>query len=132
MHVEIILKKWDILRSLLPNKSISSAPNSSNTGNEAVSDPATIFEKFNSHFSNVGKSLASGIKNVSHANDFHSYLKSPCSSSIYFHLTSPQEIIKLTYNLHLNKASGYGDISPFILKTAAHIISLPLSIILHQ
>ena len=36
------------------------------------------------------------------------------------------------YDLHLNKASGYDDISPFILKTAAHIISLPLSIILNQ
>ena len=85
-------KPWDILRSLLPNKSISSDPNSLNTGNEAVSDPAIILEKFNSHFSNVGNSLASGINNVSYANNFHSYLKSPCSSSIYFHPTSPQEI----------------------------------------
>ena len=83
-------KTWNIPRSLLLNKSISSAPNSLNTGNEAVSDPAIILEKFNSHFSNVGKSLASGINNVGHANDFHSYLKSPCSSSIYFHPTSPQ------------------------------------------
>ena len=89
-------------------------------------------EKFNSHFSNVGKFLASGINNVSHANDFHSYLKSPCSSSIYFRPTSPQEITKLIYDLHLNKARGYDGISPFILKTAAHIISLALSIILNQ
>ena len=80
-------KTWDILRLLLPNQSISSAPNSLNTRNEAVSDPATILEKFNSHFSNVGKSLTSGINNISHANDFHSYLKSSCSSSIYFHPT---------------------------------------------
>ena len=38
---------------------------------------------------------------------------------------------KLIYNLDSNKASGYDDISPFILKTAVHIISLPLSIILN-
>ena len=129
MHVKIILKTWDILRSLLPNKSIYSAPNSLNTGNEAVSDPATNLEKLNSHLSNVGKSLASGINNVIHGNDFHSYLKPPCSSPIYFDPTSPQEITKLIYNLHLSKTSGYDDISPFILKTAALIVSLPLSII---
>ena len=57
--------------------------------------------------------------------------ESPCSSSIYLHPTSPQEITKLIYNLDSNKASGYDDISPFILKTAVHIISLPLSIILN-
>ena len=87
-------------------------------------------EKFNSHFSNIGRSLATSI-NDSHINGFHSCLKSPSSSSIYLHPTSPQEIIKLIYNLDSNKASGYDDISPFILKTAVHIIPLPLSIILN-
>ena len=124
-------KTWDILRSLLPNKSISSATNSISINGEIVSDPAAILEKFNSHFSNIGQSLATSITNDSHINDFHSYLKSPCSSYIYLHPTSPQEITKLLYNLDSNKASGYDDISPFILKTAIHIISLPLSIILN-
>ena len=124
-------KTWDILCSLLPNKSISSATNSFSINGEIVSDPAAILEKFNSHFSNIGQSLATSITNDSHINDFHSYLKSPCSSSIYLYPTSPQEITKLIYNLDSNKASGYDDISPFILKTAVHIISLPLSIILN-
>ena len=121
-------KTWDILRSLLPNKSISSALS---INGEIVSDPAAILEKFNSHFSNIGQSLVTSITNDSHINDFHSYLKSPCSSSIYLHPTSPQEITTLIYNLDSNKASGYDDISPFIIKTAVQIISLPLSIILN-
>ena len=82
-------KTWDILRSLLPNKSMSSATNSLSTNDEIVSDPAAILEKFNSHFSNIGQSLATSITNDSHINDFHSYLQSPCSSSIYLHPTSP-------------------------------------------
>ena len=92
-------KTRDILRSLLPNKSISSATNSLSINGEIASDPATILEKFNSRFSNIGQSLATSITNDSHINDFHSYLKSPCSSSIYLHPTSPQEITKLSYNL---------------------------------
>ena len=53
-------------------------------------------------------------------------------SSVYLYPTSPQEIFTLINTLNLNKASGYDDISPFILKTAAHIIALPLSILLNH
>ena len=45
--------------------------------------------------------------NCTNDNDFLSYLKSPCPFSAYLYPTSPQEIIKLTNNLKLNKACGY-------------------------
>ena len=64
--------------------------------------------------------------------DFLTYLKSPCSSSVYLYPTSPQEIIRIINCFHLNKACGYDDISPFLLKTAAHVIAYPLSIILNH
>ena len=53
------------------------------------------------------------------------------TSNLCAHPTFPQKIVKLIYNLYSNEASGYDDISPFTLKTAVYIISLPFSIILN-
>ena len=124
-------KTWDVLRTLSPSKSISPAPNSVNVDGINISDPSLIAEKFNTHFANVGKLLASRLTS-NDENSFLTYLKSPCPSSVYLYPTSPQEILTLRNNLNLRKASGYDDISPFILITAAHIIALPLSILLNH
>ena len=75
--------------------------------------------------------LASRL-NSNDKNNFLTHLESPCLSSVYLYPTSPQEIFTLINNLNLNKASGYDDISPFILKTAATIIHLPFSILLNH
>ena len=64
--------------------------------------------------------------------DFLTYLKSPCPSSVYLYPTFPQEIIRIINSFHLNKACGYDHISPFLLKTAVHVIAYPLSIILNH
>ena len=124
-------KTWDVSRTLLPSKSISPAPNSANVDGINISDPGLIAEKFNTHFANVDKLLASRL-NSNDKNSFLTYLKFPCPSSVYLYPTSPQEIFTLINNLNLNKARGYDDISPFILKTAAHIVALPLSILLNH
>ena len=107
-------KTWDVLRTLLPSKSILPAPNSVNVDGINISDPSLIAEKFNTNFANVGKLLASRL-NSNDKNSFLTYIKSPCLSSVYLYPTSPQEIFTLINNLNLNKASGYDDISPFIL-----------------
>ena len=92
-----------------------------------ISDPNIMVDKFNVHFANVGKVLASRL-NCTDNNAFLSYLKLPCPFSAYLYPTSPQEIIKLTNNLKLNIACGYNDISSFTLKAAIKVLALPLSI----
>ena len=118
------------MRTILPNKPKSSLPNTINVDDTNISDPKIIAEKFNTHFANVGKLLAASLN--ANDTDFLTYLKSPCPSSVYLYLTSPQEIIRIINSFHLNKACGYDDISPFLLKTAAHVIAYPLSIVLNH
>ena len=121
---------WDILRTILSNNPKSSLPNTIRVDDTNISNPKIIADKFNTHFANVGKLLAASLN--AYDTDFLTHLKSPCPSSVYLYPTSPQEIIRIINSFHLNKACGYDDISPFLLKTAAHVIAYPLSIILNH
>ena len=95
---------WDILRTILTNKSKSSLPDTIKVDDTNISDPKTIAEKFNTHFTNVGKLLAASLNAID--TDFLTYLKSRNPSSVYLYPTSPQEIIRIINNLHLNKTCG--------------------------
>ena len=131
-NINTTLKKtWDVLRSLLPSKPVLHVPNTIVVEDNNISDPNIMVDNFNVHFANIGKVLATRL-NCTNNNDFLSYLKSPCPFSAYLYPTSPQEIIKLINNLKLNKACGCDDISLFILKTAAQVLGLPLSIMINH
>ena len=119
------------MRSLLPSKPVSHVPNTIVVEDNNISDPNIMVDNFNVHFANIGKVLATR-PNCTNNNDFLSYLKSPCPFSVYLYPTSPQEIIKLINKLKLNKACGYDDISSFILKIAAQVLALPLSIMINH
>ena len=124
-------KTWEILHTLLPSKSNSTAPNSIIVNNSCLNDPTDIAEEFNNHFASIGKSLATSISDDNNNDKFLDYLKNPCSSSIYLQFTSPQEVINLINSLKSNKAVGHDDILPYFLKISDYIIALPLSLILN-
>ena len=123
-------KTWDVLRTLLPTKSNSNMPNSLTVNDSSIADPADIAEEFNKYFADIGERLANSIYNID-PNDFLSYLKNPCLSSIYLQPVSPQEICTMINSLKQNKANGHDDILPYFLKIAAPSIALPLSMILN-
>ena len=123
-------KTWDILRTLLPTKSNSNMPNSLAVNDSLITDPADIAEEFNKYFADIGERLANSIYNID-PNDFLSYLKNPCLSSIYLQPVSPQETCTIINSLKQNKANGHDDILPYFLKIAAPSIALPLSMILN-
>ena len=54
-------KTWEILCTLLPSKSNSTAPNSIIVNNSCLNDPTDVVEEFNNHFASIGKSLATSI-----------------------------------------------------------------------
>ena len=99
--------------------------------NETFTEPTAIANQLNHHFVNIGESLVTTISG-SNDNDYLTYLKSPCPSSIYFYPTTPSEVMNMTSKLKINKANGYDDITPFFLKISANIIASPLSAILNQ
>ena len=80
----------EILRTLLPSKPNSTAPNFIIVNNSWLNDPTDIVEEFNNHFASIGKPLATSISDDNNNDKFLNYLKNPCSSSYI-------------YNLHLYK-----------------------------
>ena len=124
-------KTWEVLRSILSSKSASSAPNIINIDGKCFTNPSEIAEKFNHHFANVGKSLVTKQNNVDDEK-YLSYSKSFSPSSIYLKPTDPYEIKCAINKLSLSKASGYDDILPFFLKTAADIVAFPLANIINK
>ena len=124
-------KTWEILRTLLPSKSNSTAPNSIIADNSCLNDPTDIVEELNNDFASIGKSLATSISDDNNNDIFLNYLKNPCSSSIYLQSTSPQEVINLINSLKSNKAGAHDDILPYFLKISGHIIVLPFSLIIN-
>lgn len=119
-------KTWKILHALLPTKPASSITNSLTVDNIVYTDYCEIANKFNFHFANIGKNLASGLADTDD-NTYLSFLEKPCNSSIFLYPTSPYEVIMLINSLKLNKSSGHDDIHPFFLKVASNVIAYPLS-----
>ena len=130
MNLKIILKKHGIFCELYYQIQKTSLPDTINVDDTNICDPKIMAEKFNTHFANVGKLLAASLN--ANDTDFLTYLKYPCPFSVNLYPTSPQEIIRIINSFHLNKACDYDDISPFLLKTAAHVIAYPLSIIFNH
>ena len=91
----------ELLRTLLPGKTASSAPDTINCKGLTISDPAIIADKFNHYFANISTSLAQGLNDDTH--DFLEYLNSPCFSFMYLNPTSPQEILRLFNYLNFYK-----------------------------
>ena len=96
------LKTWNILRTLLPSNTSSSTPTSSTENNETFTNATAIANQLNYHFVNIGKSLVNNLSG-SNVNDYLTYLKSPCPSSIYFYPTTPSEIMNMISKLEINK-----------------------------
>ena len=77
-----------------------------------ISEPNITIDKYEVHFADVGKILASHLNSTDNY-AFLRYLKSPYPFSAYLYPTSPQELVKLLKNLKLNIACSYDDISLF-------------------
>ena len=84
-------KTWDVLRSLLPSKPVSHVPNTIVVEDNNISDPNIMVDKFNVHFANIGKVLATRL-NCTNNNVFLCNLKSPCLFSAYLY---PNHLKKL-------------------------------------
>ena len=90
-----------------------------------------IANQLNHHFVNIDKPLVTNLFG-SNDNNYLTYLKLLCPSSIYFYPTTPSEIMNMISKLKTNKADGDSDIMLFFLKISANIIAHSLSAILNQ
>ena len=79
---------------------------------ETFTNPTAIANQLNYHFVNIGKSSVSNLSGLNE-NDYLTYLKLPCPSSIYFYPTTPSEIMNMISKIKINKGNGHNDIMLF-------------------
>ena len=85
---------------------------------------------FNYFFVNLGPNLANKIPDSQ--TEFHAFLKSRNSQSLFFAPVVEEEIKDIISNLNNKKSSGYDGITNFLLKNIINEIISPLTYILNQ
>ncbi|XP_065675763.1 uncharacterized protein LOC136091972 [Hydra vulgaris] len=117
---------WKGIRTLLNIRSNDISYTSCiSSNNTIINDPVKISEIFNSFFISIPEELQKNI--YSSHTDFHKYLKTLNSDSLFIKPTEKNEIISVILSLNDGKASGPNSIPTFILKLLANDISSVLA-----
>ena len=127
-------KTWKTINETLSrNKFISELPSTFLHDDLELTDPIEIANAFNTHFANIGKTLASQIENsITSDKDFTQYLNSPSLKSCKFKCVSQAEVMTAIDNLENKNSSGHDGISNKILKFIKFEISNSLALIINQ
>jgi len=120
---------WKLIKSVINNNSKSDDIREIRlNSNSTVTDPVHIANKFNEYFVNVGKDLARKIPEVE--GSYYDYLKMnniKNNSSLFLQPVDTAEVVNIVRCFKSNKAAGYDEISPKVIKAVAQEISQPLS-----
>ena len=124
-HLQI---RGRIRLSVIGNKSKFNKITELDTGDSLSTDPIEISNILNTHFSKIGPSLASEIKDTS--SNFTDYV-TPAEHIFNLAKVSCQEVFNLIQKIPSNKASGLDNISARLLKEASPIVTLRLTFIIN-
>ena len=98
-----------------------------------LTNPTEIANVFNTHFVNIGKTLASEIvNNIPDNADYTQYLNTPSVKTCKFKCVTQEDIMRAIDNLENKNSSGYDGISNKILKYIKYEISNALTLIISQ
>ena len=117
-----------INRLIAGNESKSSKITQLETEDTITTDPIEISNVLNTHFSQIGPSLASQIQATS--SKYTDYI-TPTEQIFRLTEISSQEILELIEKIPGNKASGLDNISARLLKEAAPVVTRSLSYIIN-
>ena len=96
--------------------------------NKLVSDKSTISNKFNEFYTNIGPNFAKEI-NIASNKSYRSYLKSS-NKKTYVNVT--EEIVyEIIINPKPKDSCGQDGLSSSLLTQLKHILTKPLTIIIH-
>jgi hypothetical protein len=120
---------WKILNSILKS-SKNQISSKFVKNNNSITQPKEIANEFNRYFANIGPTLAASINHS--GKDFNSYLKnSHFSATCFLQPTDKEEILQIIGKLGSRKSPGHDNIKSDIVKSVAHEISYPLTILLN-
>ena len=120
---------WRAINTLLGRKSKVTGVRELNVDENTITDPHTISETFNNHFSTVGFKISNSVPYTTTPPE--TFVKQS-DTSFEFSTVAPSVIENMLSRLSVRKASGLDKISADILRHAAPVISGPLSIIFNQ
>ena len=113
-HNKASLKNiWREINSILGKNKRTDLPCEFTNGEETLRDPPEIANSFNTHFSNIGASLANNIPSTnSHYTDF---LHNPNSFSFFLTPTNFLEVIKISNDLKSSSSCGSDGINSSVI-----------------
>ena len=120
-------KTWNLIESLIGHKTgFTDNTFSFFDDNDQLLTPCEVANKFNQHFSSIGKRITDNIP-ASINDSFHSFLNQPQLQSMSFLPTSPLEIIKFAHSLNTSHSCDIDNIDPCIAHEFISLIAEPLS-----
>ena len=122
-----IKNTWKGINRLIGNEPKFNKITQLDTGDTVNTDPIEISNILNTHFSKIGPSLASEIKDTS--SNFTDYI-TPAEHIFNFAKVSCQEVFNLIQKIPSTKARGLDNISARLLKEASHIVTRSLTFII--
>ena len=120
-------KAWKVLRSVLNQNEKNKNPSTFVVDGETINDPATISNKFNNYFVEIGPKLT---KNLNLSINPLSYLNNN-TNSIFFPEISENEILR-TVNSLKNASAGWDHIPTFIAKRSLQYYLKPLTHLINK
>lgn len=123
-----IKETWKIIKSMINSNIKSNDITEICDSSTIINDPEKIVNKFNDFFVNVGKSLANKIPATD--GNYRDYLKHNIlehSGSLFLDPVDSDEILNIINSLQSNKAAGYDEISPKVIKATAYMLARPLA-----
>ena len=115
-----IKNTWKGINRLIGNEPKFNKITQLDTGDTVSTDPIEISNILNTHFSKIGPSLASEIKDTS--SNFTDYI-TPAEHIFNFAKVSCQEVFNLIQKIPSTKASGLDNMSGRLLKEASPIVT---------
>ena len=119
-------KTWNILNEIInKRKQTSKLPSTFIINNVDCSDPISIANNFSKYFSTLGSNLASKIPQVPVPPN--SFLSGEFVDSMFFDITTEQEVTEIVNSFRNGVASGYDNLPVSVIKESIDLIAKPLA-----
>ena len=120
-------KVWQIIKSLIPRKTVNSFVKNINVNNKFIDHSSDIAEEFNKYFVEIKNSLGKNMENQNNIN-YSAYLKNPVLNSNVLEPPTANEFFYLLLSTKSSKACGCDNNNNFFLRIRAFVLAPILAV----
>ena len=118
---------WKSLKFVLPNKCETERIMQVEIENKEINDKEEIAECFNTHFTNVGKTIQENIESNTQVQNDDCLQNTDNQNNLHFKSVDETDVLNHLNNLATDKACGLDNLPAVFLKSIAEHISKPLT-----